>query len=65
MYPTIADSFDAWVDADRGQKERIRIYDIQGQVLFIFSSKDYTYISTKEQQKKFLTLNVNEHNYKS
>lgn len=32
MYPTIADSFDAWVDADRGQKERIRIYDLQGQV---------------------------------
>lgn len=32
MYPTIADSYDAWVDADRGQKERIRIYDLQGQV---------------------------------
>uniref|UniRef100_A0A7M5XEZ3 Uncharacterized protein n=1 Tax=Clytia hemisphaerica TaxID=252671 RepID=A0A7M5XEZ3_9CNID len=31
MYPTIADSYDAWVDADRGQKERIRIYDLQGQ----------------------------------
>ena len=36
MYPTIADSFDAWVDADRGQKERIRIYDIQGQVFKIY-----------------------------
>lgn len=35
MHPTISDSYDAWVDADRGQKERIRIYDLQGQVLYI------------------------------
>ena len=32
MYPTLADSYDAWIDADRGQKERVRFYDIQGQV---------------------------------
>ncbi|XP_057314005.1 NF-kappa-B inhibitor-interacting Ras-like protein 1 [Hydractinia symbiolongicarpus] len=30
MHPTIEDSYDAWVDADRGQKERIRIFDVKG-----------------------------------
>lgn len=30
MYPTIEDTYDAWIDADRGQKERIRIFDLKG-----------------------------------
>ena len=38
MYPTIEDTYDAWIEVDRGnpgpgsQKERIRLYDIKGQV---------------------------------
>lgn len=31
MHATVADSYDAWVDAERGQKERVRIYDLKGQ----------------------------------
>ncbi|XP_065668709.1 NF-kappa-B inhibitor-interacting Ras-like protein 1 isoform X2 [Hydra vulgaris] len=30
MYSTLEDSYDAWIDADKGQKERIRIYDLKG-----------------------------------
>jgi len=30
MHPTIEDTYDAWIDADKGQKERIRIYDLKG-----------------------------------
>ena len=49
MYPTKADSYDAWVDADRGQKERIRIYDLQGQVItanfILLPKKDYYFFA--------------------
>jgi len=35
MHPTIEDTYDAWIEVDRGNaagtKERIRIYDIKGQ----------------------------------
>lgn len=31
MYPTIEDTYDAWIDIDRVEKERIRIYDVKGQ----------------------------------
>ena len=37
MYSTIEDTYDAWIDTDKGQKERIRIYDLKGLVLnFLF-----------------------------
>ena len=36
MYPTIEDIYDAWIDADRGQKEKIRIFDLKGLVKCFF-----------------------------
>ena len=37
MYPTIEDTYDGWVETDKPQKERIRIYDMKGLVCFAFS----------------------------
>ena len=36
MYPTIEDIYDAWIDAYRGQKEKIRIFDLKGLVKRFF-----------------------------
>lgn len=39
MYPTIEDIYDAWIDADRGQKEKIRIFDLKGLVKSFFKGR--------------------------